>query len=171
MTTLSQALERAEAAAEYAKEYADLAEARSIDDFPSDLRAAILSANENIEDLATLQTRVEALEGKSARMELDDADGYLYIPVVTNETISTYFSGHTTAGAVVLNSSNGALYVGTGAGLYKVVADPDAFPGYTVSSTEPEDTTCLWIDTANGNQMKYNNGVSWVTVKNIAVFG
>ena len=34
--------------------------------------------------------------------------------------------------------------------------------GFIVSTSAPENTNVLWIDTANG--LKYHNGVSWVTV-------
>jgi antirestriction protein len=171
MSTLSQAIERAEDAAAAAQQYASLASAVSIDDFPANLKAAVISANENIEDLAEVQARVSTLETKSARFNLSSDDGYLYLPVVTSATISSYFSGHTTVGAVVLNSTDGALYIGTGSGAYRIVKDPDAFPGYVVAAAEPTNTEYLWIDSGSGNLMKYYDNGDWVETKSVAVFG
>jgi hypothetical protein len=47
----------------------------------------------------------------------------------------------------------GSPLVGTGmSGSFKAIA------------TEPSDTNYLWIDTANGNLLKYYNGTKWVPI-------
>ena len=42
---------------------------------------------------------------------------------------------------------------------------------YVASAAAPAETRSLWIDTGNGNQLKYYNGSGWVTIKAIAIFG
>ena len=41
--------------------------------------------------------------------------------------------------------------------------------GYVAQTTAPTDTSVLWIDTTNGNIMKYYNGTAWTTLS--AVWG
>lgn len=171
VTTLSQALESAQAAARSAQSWAQASQAIAVEGLPQALQDAIRNAEASAATINDLQGRIAEVESKTYRVGLDDEGGYIYLPVVTDSTIASYFSGNTTAGAVALNSTNGAIYVGTGAGSYRVVADPDAFPGYTAVGTAPTDTGCLWIDTSQGGQMKYYTNGEWVAVKSIAVFG
>lgn len=43
-------------------------------------------------------------------------------------------------------------------------------PAYVAQATAPDDTTILWIDTANSNTLKFFNGIAWVGTST-AVFG
>lgn len=168
MSTINEALERAAAAAESAERYADLAEATSLDDFPQDLKDAVISANESIEGLSDLQTRVATLESKVEVLEgkavLLDSSGHLSLPTVTDITIEDFFNGQH-ENVVAMNTSDGAVYVGLGNG-YATVAHP-----FVAAAVAPTNTSRLWIDTSAGGQMKYFDGSNWVVIKSIAVFG
>lgn len=39
--------------------------------------------------------------------------------------------------------------------------------GFIAANTAPENTAVLWIDTANGNIMKFYNGNAWVSVGSV----
>lgn len=47
----------------------------------------------------------------------------------------------------------------------------EAGGGFTASDTAPDDTDLLWIDTANGNLIKFHNGTDWEPTSAIAVWG
>ncbi|MGF6376852.1 hypothetical protein M2140_001930 [Clostridiales Family XIII bacterium PM5-7] len=49
------------------------------------------------------------------------------------------------------------MFIGTEDGNFEINS-----PCYIVQATAPEDTTVLWIDTANGNALKYWNGTAWL---------
>lgn len=53
-------------------------------------------------------------------------------------------------------TNDGGFYVGTADGNVKINASP-----FIAQATAPADTTKLWIDTANGNAIKYYDGENW----------
>ena len=61
-----------------------------------------------------------------------------------------------------------ALYIGTSGGNVQLNATPTV-KNHVSQATAPEDTTLLWIDTANNKVVKYYDGSVWQTA-NLAVF-
>lgn len=171
VSTIRADLEIAQAAAEDSKAWARTAQALVTEDLPQALQDAINNAAASAATINDLTGRIGVLESKTTRLNLNNEEGFLNVPVVTSSTIAAYFTANNAPGAVVFNSTDGALYVGRGSGNYVVVKDPDAFPGYIRTYTEPEDTDYLWIDAGDGNQMKFYHNDEWVPVKSIAVFG
>jgi len=80
----------------------------------------------------------------------------------------------TGTGAVYANTANNPLF-GTlpvscgGTGVTSLEALRSALGltngGFIASPTTPEDTTKLWIDTANSGIMKYYNGSAWIPIR------
>lgn len=171
VSTLSANLEIAQEAAVTSQSWAQSSQAIAIADLPQALQDAINAASASAATINGLTQRLTALEAKTARLSLASETGYIDIPTTDDLSIANYFSAHTTAGALVLNTDDGALYVGTGSGSYTMVKDPDAFPGYIASAEAPTNTDALWVDTANGGLLKYYNGSEWTEMKSIAVFG
>ena len=96
-----------------------------------------------------------------------------------------------TSGAILEGNGTGALQelIGTGAVYAETVGAPQygtlpvscggtgvttlpalksamglANAGWVAQSTEPSETTVLWIDTGNGNVLKFYDGNAWVAV-------
>lgn len=169
VSTLTQKLEIATAAADRAQSWAMSSQAIAVDQLPQALKDAIYNAEASASTINDLSGRLSIIENKTNRMDLSSADGYVSLPVVTASTIGNYFATNNTPGAVVLNTSDNALYVGTGNGRYTVVSDPDAFKGVWVNSTTPSSNNYIWFD--SGNQLKIYKENEWKPVKTIAVFG
>lgn len=156
METLDASIAECKAAAERSKQWAELSQSVAIEDLP-----------EEMQDLIEVAPEVVAF----AEAHLSDG-GHLILPVVTDATIEGFFEANTDAGIIVYNSDDNALYVGTGDD-FVIVKDPGAFPGYLVSPVQPVDTGCLWIDSGNGNIVKYFDILQndWVEIGSVALFG
>lgn len=73
---------------------------------------------------------------------------------VTPETLAEGVTAHDATGAVIVG-----------------VMAASAGKCYQAGDTAPEDTDLLWIDTANGNLVKFHNGTDWEATSAIAVWG
>lgn len=149
---LDAAVAQAEAAEENAREWAMFSRTAAI---PQELSDAITAVVGAASDIASLSARVTALEKKT-------------VPVMASTALDSYFAD-AEAGAIAFCSNDNALYVGDGEGSYDAVVDSSVM--YVVSSTAPSDTTKLWVDTANNNQLKAYVSDAWQPVKSVAVFG
>lgn len=155
METLEQAVADAQAAAASAKSWKEAATALVITDLPVELQTAIENAASSAASFNALVARVDELEKKK-------------VPVMASSALDAYFAD-AEEGAVAFCSTDNVLCVADGEGSYDTVVDPSVM--YVVSSTAPSDTTKLWVDTANNNQLKAYVSDAWQPVKSVAVFG
>lgn len=73
---------------------------------------------------------------------------------VTPETLAAGVTAHDAAGDPIVG-----------------IMEPASGKCYQAGETAPDDTDLLWIDTANGNLIKFHNGTDWETTSAIAVWG
>lgn len=90
--------------------------------------------------------------------------------IPTTESAAAWFAiaDNQRVGAVVFDTVERLMYIGTGDGGYMPVI---TYKPYEAGTTAPTDTRSLWVDSSAGNVVKYYNGASWVETGAIAIFG